>query len=581
VNNALNNLTNAFWQGDVAFYVSFMRHQFHVVASPSITQAYADLLLHSPWRGTRHAEQITGNWNHASLEMYEHFVKYVACGASDNDIKTLYTHLTTTEPKLVPGQFADITPSTWKNYRGWVISGNFDGQMFDLQNLNQVRYIPKGIIEYRPPERFIRTSGFWKDQSSSCLSGNAMVIMSDGSRKRIDTIRVGDLVHSSSPRQQSLVRKVAFVSNPIRGDRCLYSIDGSDWQTTAAHPFITVGNQSISFVSPDVACMTNPTWQAFNTINLSKDHQIHEFPGGNSQSQLVYDLVFEPLGPDDIEPFCYEVTDGKVTMVTASEAPSAQFFPAATAFVAAIINEVSSASTILPDALHSSVIDYAGLFNEVGYDSFTEVATNGKATLVGMDHVLAALASNQVLADSAEAIIGSLGLQLVSEIESGWRFADPPAKCTKRVVLVHMLRFFGPVRLPSIEYELTIAGTTSKIPLPKPNDIFDQLVKLEHFIDPPHLLDDDIVPVVINAGGGSGGNMIGEMRVTEMSTSVTLWDEGHTQMIGTLTAQCVNVGDSAVGAFGSWDGEKKIAFGTAAGHLIGKKIMASFQRITG
>lgn len=237
VNAALNDLSNTFFQNGPAFYSAYIRQRFNVSPSPVTAQKYAGLLLDSPWRALRQIEQNQGTWNNASLEMFEHFLKYQICGATDNDINNVYVQLTTTEPKLNAGGFADISPPTWKNYRGWVASGAFDGPMVPLQNVDAKGFIifpvppsrfpSSRVIETSAADSYIGHAGFRKPENSgSCFSGNALVVMSDGSLKRIDQILSGDVVLSSGPGKPAISRTVAFVSTPNRGQRSLYSIDG-------------------------------------------------------------------------------------------------------------------------------------------------------------------------------------------------------------------------------------------------------------------------------------------------------------------------------------------------------------------
>lgn len=173
VNSALTEFTNTFFANGVAFNAAYYAHQYGITASSTNAAAYANLLLHSSWRSTRSAEGSQGGWNSASLEMYEHFVKYLACGASDSDVSSVYTALTTTDPKLNASIFADITPSTWRSYRPWVGPGSFDSGLMPLANLSEVKYIPAGrsVVTSSPPFGFVNlVSSFKKhEDDSSCI----------------------------------------------------------------------------------------------------------------------------------------------------------------------------------------------------------------------------------------------------------------------------------------------------------------------------------------------------------------------------------------------------------------------------
>lgn len=320
----------------------------------------------------------------------------------------------------------------------------------------------------------------------------------------------------------------------------------------------------------------NPTWHAFNTDSLSKTHQIEEFPQDEvSETQLLYDLVFDSLGPGDVEPFRYTVTDGNVRMKTASEAPSAHFFPAATAFIIAIISEASSCLAMLPEALQADVIDYPDLFHQTGHDAFTTLKTTKLTPPATLSHVLAALDSNQVLADSVEAITSTIGLQLVAEIGSGWRYADVETERTKPILLLHSLRLIEPFTIPSFGYHLEVAGVINVMPAPKETNIFDRLMIIDHFVDASHIHDHDaIVSVSINA---DGKKLVGNMSISDLHSAVLLWDENYENMMGTLTVERTTVGDLGLKAFNAWGSDEKLGFGALAGAMIGKKVLGYFK----
>lgn len=86
----------------------------------------------------------------------------------------------------------------------------------------------------------------------TCLTGETLVLMSDGEERRIDEIEPGELVLAPIGR----VGRVINVETPPLGDRRLYSLNGSRPFITAEHPVMTA--RGWRSVDPDATAAENP-----------------------------------------------------------------------------------------------------------------------------------------------------------------------------------------------------------------------------------------------------------------------------------------------------------------------------------
>jgi hypothetical protein len=95
---------------------------------PRCTVAQYQAALTDPeWVAQQAALQAPpGHWTTASLDMFMHFARLAALGPTDADIAWIYDYITQRDPRnpnkpvLDNTGFPDITPTTWRNYRGYL-----------------------------------------------------------------------------------------------------------------------------------------------------------------------------------------------------------------------------------------------------------------------------------------------------------------------------------------------------------------------------------------------------------------------------------------------------------------------------
>ena len=344
-------------------FVAFLRFKSGLSPSAKAAELYIALLQEETWRNLRAAKLATpGGWPNPSFEMYLHFVKLAACGATDAQITQVYKVLTTVDPVLDANAFPSITPESWRNFGGWRSSGLLDITDLGAENLTASKEVIEvglgnaSVITKRLPLQFILDNGYYKDRPVSCFRGDTQVVLADGkSTKRIDQIFDGEEVLSYRSAQDGsskpVARTVAFVSKTPRCGRPLYSINDLDIWFTDTHPIVCTP-ETLSFVDPLLASSLNPSWHSLCTAALP-GHSLRRNPPTGSikiedPDEVLYDLVFDH-GNDDFDvlgPASYFLCSqhSSSRLHVASEAPVAAWFPLSTVFLQNAIHAMVSAS---------------------------------------------------------------------------------------------------------------------------------------------------------------------------------------------------------------------------------------------
>ncbi len=344
--------------------IAFLRFKSKLSPSVKAADLYIALLQEKTWRNLRAAELATpGGWPNPSFEMYLHFVKLAACGATDAQITQVYKVLTTVDPVLDPHAFPSITPGSWRNFGGWRASGLLDITDLGAENLTASKEVIEvglgnaSVVRKRLPLQFILDNGYYKDRPVSCFRDEARVLLADGkSTKRIDQISDGEEVLSYPLAQggssKPVARTVAFVSKTPRCGRPLYSINDLDIWFTDTHPIVCTP-ETLSFVDPLLASSLNPSWHSLCIEALPRHSLRRDPPTGSIKiedpDEVLYDLVFDH-GSDDFDILgpasyflCSQYSSSRLHV--ASEAPVAAWFPLSTVFLQNAIYAMRSASS--------------------------------------------------------------------------------------------------------------------------------------------------------------------------------------------------------------------------------------------
>ncbi|KAJ9481960.1 hypothetical protein VN97_g11491 [Penicillium thymicola] len=130
---------------------------------------YEQYITSPYWIAGKAAAQASGEWSNPSLEMFQHFLKLSALGASDTVIQSIYTTLTTrgnASPQPIdPSAFNDITPDKWESYRAYLIPGKISTGDFGISVGETFQYWQLNA-DYRTTaytyRDFLKDAGYYK-----------------------------------------------------------------------------------------------------------------------------------------------------------------------------------------------------------------------------------------------------------------------------------------------------------------------------------------------------------------------------------------------------------------------------------
>lgn len=433
------------------------------------------------WLAEKAAEQTSGHWPNQSMEMFFHFLKLATLGATDDQIASIYKTITTPDgekPVLNPSGFSDITPSTWRSYRSYLLPGNIAASQLNVSNLgHETQYaqvVANGMggeaitITSHADTAFLANAGYYKNSGGgSCFRAGTRVQMADLSFVPIENIQPGDMVHSKSVGRETFqARRVAFVSRPELGGRALYAYERiPDVLFTATHPLCVgvdeYGSPILAFVDVHDALRLNPLWGVF-TLQTVPPNEITQVTLQNDET--LFDIVFEadtdfaPVGRTlDIPTFVVQSETGE-SFPVCSEAPDAELLSATAAFVLSFAKIIGSypdeVLRFFPDGLAAGVLDYGARIRKhqsvCAHEAQKESAGTEVSMATAVDILNRARLGPQTLADSIQAIIGSLGLSLEVIAENGWQEfvpKQPPSPHNRDqygVISTHLLQLVQP-----------------------------------------------------------------------------------------------------------------------------------------
>jgi hypothetical protein len=418
------------------------------------------------------------------MEMFFHFLKLAALGATEDQISDIYTAITVrsapSQTVLDPSGFSDITPSTWQSYRSYLEPGNIQASQLNVSNLGEHRsYFAGGgatspvTVTTYADVRFLNDTGYYQaPPSGCCLRSTSQVLMEDGrTLKPIAAIKPGDRVWNATANTARHAPQVAFISQPTRNRRNLYAYSCMpDVLFTDTHPlYLGIdehGFTLIGFVDVQKALSVNPLWASFTIESVSRGDLIMVSP--DQDDETLFDLVFDQSADCLASPPCslptYKVrSNSGQELRVCSEAPNPAMLLPMTAFVLAVAKELGASNDTLsffPGGLAAGVLDYSARIRRHRSVCANAIVTESDAELnkksLDMSTAVAVLSvsqlSPQVVADSMEALIMSLGLSMQIAADNGWQQVSPTLNThtTPRlypVVSTHFLQLTQPALL--------------------------------------------------------------------------------------------------------------------------------------
>lgn len=216
-------------------------------------KVYIEQLKSDHWVTFKTAQYTNGYWYNPDWELFHHWAKLSALGASDGEIDSLIKSL---QDKGLPVP-SDVGPGKWRSYLVWYSPNTLNHNDVDAEAKAgelMSRYLPSPWPQAPVTEEnsysFIAHgqpgTKYWGSPPSSCLSYNTSVLMSDDTSRPIKDVQVGDTVKTPSG-----TSKVLMISTPKMGTRYVYRINKLPFYFTEAHPFLSYsGSPRYLAVSP-------------------------------------------------------------------------------------------------------------------------------------------------------------------------------------------------------------------------------------------------------------------------------------------------------------------------------------------
>ena len=345
VNGDVDSFNKSLRSKAVTWYTHVLAKEFPLSPNQAELDAYISVITGEPWISYHQKQLVDGTWKNPEWELFHHWVKLSALGASDAKISDTMDKMQKAG-LTIPDS---VSARSWRNYiTPWMNPDRIDH--FDVDSeargpeLAAVYYpdqrgYPANIPEGNSSEFMANGqpgSKYWHSTGGSCFTGDTLVLMADHTSKPISKIRSGDKVMSTIGS-----RTVAFVSKPLRLGRTLYSVNGCSFKFTETHPFVnpkylkstTVTATTEAYVlaiNPHRLAIKIPTmaWCGCDTLNVgcilcgpgytTKVERLDEYRSTEEEeSTVMYDLILEP---DETGHFEYFV-GGATKFLVASEIP--------------------------------------------------------------------------------------------------------------------------------------------------------------------------------------------------------------------------------------------------------------------
>ncbi|QBR04366.1 hypothetical protein [Paraburkholderia pallida] len=457
-------------------------------------------LTSDAWINMKRAQDASGNWSDRDWELFHHWIKLAALGASDTEIDAT---ISTTVGKGLPVP-ESLKAGNWLRWSNWMPQRIGGGDLSDatgamLKEICRVYPGARWPSCLREANSFEFTAngqpgtGYRRAPGGSCFAPGAMVVLTDGTLKPIESVQVGDEVRT--PRG---TRRVMLCAAPMRSGRPLFRFAGVDFAFTASQPFLihstnagTAGEYAA--VNPERLAASVPSFNQFGIRGLERestpDLVCHEGEGIHRPDQpraiepaplegvdTLYDLVLEPDEEGRSE---YFVGDRNSQFLVSSELPRFLSAPATTAATLHVLKECASevlallalvpdpavhdllalaleslAHDLLPAAAASSPSPRAA--NSTGVLQLARGTSADLTTAVCAFTTRFAAANtlgyDQRMAAFLDLFLSTFAQQFHAAIRQGWRRFElaPEDEDAVLAVSIHGLELFGSVHAPAL-----------------------------------------------------------------------------------------------------------------------------------
>ncbi|GIH02215.1 hypothetical protein Rhe02_02820 [Rhizocola hellebori] len=364
INDTINGLTTAIRQNSFRYYAYLARYAdtpiknalaaFPDEASRALArQHYLAGLTSASWVNAKLVQDSTGSWPDRDWELYHHWIKLTAVGASIAEIDAAITTMMSLGLPVPPS----LRPGSWHLQAPWLNAGFSGADMADANGpivaTKCTRYpgarSPSCMAEDNSFEFTALTqpgNGYRQVPASSCLAPGTRVVMADRTLKQIQDIEAGESVLTPQGSRSVILR-----SAPLRGQRTLVQFDGLGFAFAATHPFLvhTASDPlgaTYAAADPQGLARTVPTLSQFGLRGLHQpgpailvrhtEQGDVAFPAPSTHDaptelpELLYDLYLE-VGPDGRSE--YYAGDEHTQLLVSSEIPRFAVAPQTTAVV--------------------------------------------------------------------------------------------------------------------------------------------------------------------------------------------------------------------------------------------------------
>ena len=343
VNRDVDSFNKTLRSKAVTWYTHILAKEFPLYPNHTDLKAYISVITGEPWASYHQKKLVDGTWKNPEWDLFHHWVKLSALGASDAKISDTMDKMRKAG-LTIPDS---VSARSWRNYiTPWMNPdrvNHFDVDREARGPQLETAYYPSpggfpAVIKEENSSEFMANgqpgSKYRHSTGGSCFTGDTLVFMADHTSKPISKIRSGDKVMSTIGS-----RTVAFVSKPLRLGRTLYSINGCSFKFTETHPFINPKYlETTAMTTEPYVLAINPhrlairippmAWCGCDTLKVgsflcgpgytTKVERLDEYESTEEEeSTVMYDLILEP---DDTGHFEYFV-GGDTKFLVASEIP--------------------------------------------------------------------------------------------------------------------------------------------------------------------------------------------------------------------------------------------------------------------
>jgi hypothetical protein len=344
-------------------------------------------LTSDSWINAKVTQQASGNWTNQDWELFHHWIKLAALGASDQEIDDVINRASA-KGLPVPSSLAAGAWRTWSVWFGNNIGSGDVGEATEPIVRTRCKMIGLAIDCMSEANSYDFTANGQPGTAyrvtpsgGSCFAPGAKVLMADGTLKNIETIAPGEQVKTPDGTREVLLRAA-----PLRGARPLYRIGETAFAFTATHPFIiydgrpeTVGVYTA--VNPEALARALPMLAQLGIRPMSGDPPppLVACAAGTVEPYRPENIRLDPnLKPDSLFDLIldvdlggrseYFVGDETIQLLVSSEVPRYLDVPATTAVVIEVMQ--NCAGTILAELSRVPDEGFADLLT-IGYEAIS------------------------------------------------------------------------------------------------------------------------------------------------------------------------------------------------------------------